>query len=101
MYKKLKIIITCILLPIFIGTSTLNAQLFQDSVALNLIKSDIDCIYNMHFKDSQEIYLKIKKSYPGHPVLLLLKGLQTYWQNYPLLSINSAHVSFEEDLRQC
>ena len=101
MYKRFKILTTCILLPILLGTSTATAQLFQDSVALNLIKSDIDCIYNMHFKDSQEIYLKIKKLYPGHPVLLLLKGMQTYWKNYPLLSTNSAHVSFEEDLRQC
>ena len=101
MYKKFKISIICILLPILFGINTMNAQLFQDSVTLNLIKRDIDCIYNMQFKDTQDILLKIKKSYPGHPVLLLLKGMQTYWKNYPLLNTNPAHVSFEEDLRQC
>jgi tetratricopeptide (TPR) repeat protein len=101
MYKRFKISITCILLPIFLGASTTDAQLFQDSVTLNLIKRDIDCIYNMQFKEAQDIHMKIKKLHPGHPVLLLLKGMQTYWKNYPMLSTNSAHISFEEDLRQC
>jgi tetratricopeptide (TPR) repeat protein len=78
-----------------------NAQLLQDSATLNLIKKDIDCIYGMKFTNAQEIYLKIKKSHPQHPVLFLLKGMQTYWKNYPLLSTSSAHVSFEEDLCQC
>lgn len=101
MTKRFKRITICILLTIFLGTNTTNAQLFQDTATLNLIKKDIDCIYNMQFKDTQEIYIKISKAYPGHPVLLLLKGMQTYWKNYPLLSTNPAHVSFEEDLREC
>jgi tetratricopeptide (TPR) repeat protein len=92
---------TCIVLSMLIGTNTVNAQLFQDSATLNLIKEDIDCIYNRQFGGAQQIYLKIKKAFPEHPVLLLLKGMQTYWKNYPLLSTSSAHVSFEEDLHQC
>lgn len=101
MPKRFKILTTCILLPILLGTSTTNAQLFQDSATLDLIKKDIECIYNMKFTNAREIYLKIKKSYPGHPVLLLLKGMQTYWEDYPLLSTTPAHVLFEADLRQC
>jgi len=99
--KRFKVLTACVLLPIFLGTSTTNAQLFQDSATMNLIEKDIDCIYNMQFANAQENYLKIKKSYPGHPVLLLIKGMQTYWKNYPLLSTTPAHVLFEEDLRQC
>lgn len=99
--KRIRALTICILLPIFLGTSTTNAQLFQDSATLNLIKKDIDCIYNMQFTNAQEIYQKIKKAYPNHPVLLLLKGMQAYWENYPLLSTASAHIPFEEDLRQC
>ena len=97
-YKKL---IICIILSVGLGPNTANAQLFQDTATLSLIKKDIDCIYNMKFKDSHEIYLRIKKSYPGHPVLYLLSGMQTYWKNYPLLKTNPAHVVFEDDLRQC
>ena len=99
--KRFKLLMVCVLLPIFLSTSTLNAQLFRDSATLNLIKKDIDCIYSMKFTNAQEIYLKIKKSHPEHPVLFLLRGMQTYWKNYPLLSTSPAHVSFEEDLRQC
>jgi hypothetical protein len=101
MSKRFIRLLICIILSVFLSTNTANAQLFQDTATLNLIKKDIDCIYNMQFKDSQELYLKIRKSYPGHPVLFLLRGMQTYWKNYPLLSTNPAHVSFEEDLRQC
>ena len=101
MSNRFKIVTAGIVLTLLFGLNTVNAQLFQDSATLNLIKRDIDCIYNMQFKDSQEIYLKIKKSYPGHPVLLLLKGMETYWKNYPMLNTHPAHVPFEEDLRQC
>jgi len=97
-YKKL---IICIILSVGLGPNTANAQLFQDTATLSLIKKDIDCIYNMKFKDSHEIYLRIKKSYPGHPVLYLLSGMQTYWKNYPLLNTTPEHVSFEADLREC
>jgi len=101
MSKRFLRLIICLILSVFLGTNTANAQLFQDTATLNLIKKDIDCIYNMQFKDSQELYTKIRKSYPGHPVLFLLKGMQTYWMNYPLLNTTSAHVSFEADLREC
>ena len=101
MSNKWKRLILCIFASVLLGTNTLEAQLFQDSSTLTLIKKDIDCIYNMKFTESQEIYLKIKKTYPGHPVLFLLRGMQTYWKNYPLLDTTPAHVSFEADLRQC
>jgi len=101
MSKRLKRLMSCIILSVFIGTNTMNAQLFQDTATLNLVKKDIDCIYNMQFTSAQEIYFKIKKAYPEHPVLLLLRGMQTYWKNYPLLKTNPAHVVFEDDLRQC
>jgi hypothetical protein len=68
---------------------------------LNLIKRDIDCIYNQQFNTANEITLKIQKSYPEHPVTYLLRGLTTYWKNYPMLNTNPAHVSFEQDMRQC
>ena len=98
---KFKTLITCILLSILFGSNTTKAQLLHNASTLNLVKKNIDCIYNHDFSHAQEIYLKIQKSYPGHPVLFLLKGMQTYWKNYPLLKTTPAHVSFEEDMRQC
>jgi len=101
MSVKSKILLIALLLPVLLGNNTTTAQLFQDSTTMNLIKKDIDCIYNMEFTNAREIYMKINKSYPGHPVIFLLRGLQTYWKNYPLLNTNPAHVQFEEDLREC
>ena len=92
---------TCIVMSIVLGTNTAHGQILQDSASLNLIKKNIDCIYNLQFNKAREMNLKILKSYPGHPVVLLLTGLLTYWKNYPLLYNNPARISFEEDLHQC
>jgi hypothetical protein len=101
MSRRFKISLIFFVLAVFAGKNTTDAQMLQDSNTSALIRKNIDCIYNMQFKDAQEIHLKIKKIYPGHPGLYLLSGLSTYWQNYPLLYTNSAQISFEEDMRQC
>ena len=101
MSGRFKILIPCIVLFLFVGTTKANRQLLQDPTTLNLIKTDIGYIYNLQFNEAQIIYSKIEKIYPDHPVLYLLSGLMTYWKNYPLLVLNPAHTSFEEDLRQC
>jgi tetratricopeptide (TPR) repeat protein len=51
--------------------------------------------------NAREIHSKISRLYPGHPVVFLLNGMMTYWENYPMLSITSARDSFEEDMRRC
>jgi len=96
-----KIILTCIVLCQFLGISTAHGQLLKDSTTLKLVRKDVDCIYNQQFTQANDIYHKISKVYAGHPVLFLLKGIITYWENYPLLATSPARVSFEEDLRQC
>lgn len=91
--------LTCILL--FFFTQTAKAQLLNDTAILKLVKDDIDYIYNLQFREARELYLKIVAAYPEHPVVYLLRGMITYWENYPLLSSSPAKTSFEEDLRQC
>jgi hypothetical protein len=88
---------------VFISLSFLSvdAQLMKDTSAMNLIRKDIDCIYNLHFKEAREVYAKIVRSYPEHPIVYLLKGMINYWENYPLTHSSPTHVAFEEDLRQC
>ena len=83
------------------GKNSLHAQLLKDSTALNLVRKDVDYIYNQQFGQAREICSIIRNSYPGHPVVYLLRGLMTYWENYPLLATSPAHASFEEDMRQC
>ena len=101
MSRRFKIFITCIGLSLFLGTAAVNAQLLQDTTALNLVNEDIDYIYNLQFDNAREVYTKIIQSYPGHPIVFLLRGLMTYWENYPLLYTTPAYISFEEDMSQC
>jgi len=100
MSRRFKILLTMMVLSVFIGSSTIHAQVLQDSTCLKLIKKDIDCTYNMQFTTAHETLLKIMKMYPGHPAGYLLRGLLTYWSNYPLQYDTPARVSLEEDLHQ-
>jgi len=78
-----------------------KSQILQDTSTLNLVKEDISFIYNLNFTRSHELYRKIAARYPDHPIVYLLKGLMTYWENYPMLSNSDSRNSMEEDLRQC
>jgi hypothetical protein len=84
-----------------LSTNETEAQLLQDTSTLHLVKKDIDYIYNLQFRDARELYSKIVAAYPEHPVAYLLRGMITYWENYPLLNASPAKSSFEDDLHQC
>lgn len=101
MPKKIRIVIISAALIILAGTARVNAQLLDDTTALPLVRKDIGYIYNLQFNDAGEFYNKITRLYPAHPIVYLLRGLMTYWENYPLLNVTPAHVSFEEDMREC
>lgn len=101
MTGRFKIFINCIGLFLCLNTVIINAQILQDTTVLDLIKKNTDFIYNFQFNNSHEIQTKISRLYPGHPVLLLLNGMTTYWENFPMLSTTSSRYSFEEDMNRC
>jgi hypothetical protein len=101
LFRLLKISVCFAVLFLFVCSSSVEGQLLRDSTILNLVKKDIDCIYNLQFREARDIYAKIIKAYPEHPVVYLIRGMITYWENYPLLNSSPAKVTFEEDLRQC
>jgi hypothetical protein len=101
MSGRIKIIAKWTWLLIFLVSLPLKAQLLQDTAALNLVKKDVDHIYNLQFNEAREDYAMIARLYPEHPIVFLLRGMMTYWENYPLLHTSDAHVSFEEDMRKC
>jgi hypothetical protein len=83
------------------STAAIDAQILQDTASLNLIKKGADSIYNMQFTYSEEVYRKISKLYPEHPVVILFKGIMTYWENYPLILVSPARAAFEKEMRRC
>jgi hypothetical protein len=101
MYKRFKILITCLGLSIYLSLTPVNAQILQDPTALNLVKEDMHYIYNLQFNKAHEVYIKIVTLYPEHPIVYLLKGILSYWENYPMLRTSPSHVTFEEDMRKC
>jgi hypothetical protein len=97
----LKIRLRWMALIMMLGAFPVQAQLLQDTTTLSLVKKDVDYIYNLQFSDARDMYEKIIKSYPEHPIVYLLKGMMTYWENYPVLHTSPLHISFEEDMREC
>ena len=85
---------------IFLVSLPLKAQLLQDTAALNLVKKDVDHIYNLQFAEARNDYAAIVRLYPDHPIVFLLRGIMTYWENYPMLHTSEAHISFEQDMRE-
>lgn len=98
---KVKKILKSIGLSLFLTSNSINAQFLQDTAAMNLLRKNIDYIYNMQFNNAHKGSARMSGLYPGHPFIYLYRGFLTYWENYPLLQANTSHVSFEEDLRQC
>ena len=101
MSERKKIILKWTGLFFFLVSIPLKAQLLQDTTALNLVKKDIDHIYNLQFNEAHEDYNHIARLYPNHPIVYLLRGMMTYWENYPMLHTSDFHNSFEEDMHEC
>jgi hypothetical protein len=96
-----KNILRCIGLSLSLGLASVNAQILHDTTALGLVRKDVDYIYNLQFNSAREVYEKIIRLYPEHPIVFLLRGIMTYWENYPMLHTSISRASFEEDMLQC
>ena len=96
-----KIFFISIWLSIILSTAPVNSQLLKDTVAINLVRKDINYIYNLQFDNAREVHSKISLLYPDHPVVILLNGMITYWENYPMLPTTPARDSFEKDMQRC
>jgi tetratricopeptide (TPR) repeat protein len=74
------IIFACLL---FVANLT-NAQILNDATTRQQISQGLDKMYSYDFKESAEIFQKIKAKYPTHPVYYTLMGIQTELQYFPL-----------------
>jgi hypothetical protein len=100
-FNRLKILFGIFVTLLCLKGIDLQAQLLKDTASLELVKKGIDDIYNFQFKDADAIFSRIDKTYPGHPVGYLLRGLKIYWENFPFLSTSPARASYESTLRKC
>lgn len=98
--ERIKILIIFITLIFCLSSSTIKAQVLTDTASLDLIKRGVDYIYNFQFDKAENVCNTISQSYTGHPITNLLRGMITFWKNYPLIPSSPAHVSFEKDMRR-
>lgn len=101
MTRKSSPFIKLLFFIVLLSTTTLNAQILRDSTSMNLVKEGVDYVYNYEFKNAKDIIKKISLTYPEHPVGYLLKGMVTYWENFPLLADSEESVVYERDLKIC
>lgn len=78
-----------------------KGQILRDKDSFETVKKGVECIYNMQFEEAREAFGHIGDLHPGHPAFYLLRGMTTYWENFPLTSSSPAQTSFENDLRTC
>jgi tetratricopeptide (TPR) repeat protein len=73
------------LLPIAYGLMpNVKAQILNDATTRQLISQGLDNMYSYDFKESAEIFQKIKAKYPQHPVFYTLMAIQTELMYFPL-----------------
>ncbi len=101
MFRRYLFFAILVTVPTCLNFNIARGQLLHDSAATTLVKKEIDCIYNFQFEEARQLYTRICRSYPEHPVVYLLRGMITYWENFPLLHTSSAGISFEEDMTRC
>jgi hypothetical protein len=99
--RHFRLFLSSILLTLFLSSAPLTAQILKDTATFNLIKKGVDHIYNLEFDHAHEVYNKISRSYEGHPIVFLFRGIMTYWQNYPLLPSSPQRDAYETDMRHC
>ncbi len=101
MSGRTNIFFAVILLLCCPGPSRLHAQLLGDNATVTQIRQAVDELYNLDIDKAVEIVGILGQKYPGHPIYYLLRGMITYWDNYPLLPFSASRATFENDMFRC
>jgi hypothetical protein len=73
-----------LLLLLSISFNISKAQILNDTNVRHQIQAGLEKMYSYDFKESTEIFQKIRARYPNHPVSYTLMALQTELQYFPL-----------------
>ncbi len=78
----------------------INGQILRDSESLTLVKKCIFYTYNMEAGKARSLLSEIDRAFPDHPIPLLLRGMITYWENYPLRADSPARRDYEQYMQK-
>ena len=89
----------CLIISLFIVNCS-SAQILSDATTRQQISQGLDKMYSYDFKESAEIFQKIKAKYPMHPVFYTLMALQTELQYLPLKDYPASQKTYLAYLNQ-
>ena len=69
---------------LYLSPKEAKAQILNDATTRQMISQGLDNMYSYDFKESTEIFQKIKAKYPQHPVYYTLMAIQTELMYFPL-----------------
>jgi len=76
--------------------------LLKDANAMKEVKQDMTSIFNMDAADAEKGIEKLAQSgYNNHPVVFLLRSLNTYWALYPIKQKPKAKEIYLRNLELC
>ncbi len=77
-------LLVVLLLGMSIISKKTHAQILSDASVRQQIQLGLEKMYSYDFKESAEVFVRIKNKYPQHPVFYTLMALQTELQYFPL-----------------
>jgi len=98
---RFNFVVFCISFAFYLSISEINAQILKDPSSISVIKKTVDLIYDFQFKNAKAACDELSVSFPGHPVVYILKGMIKYWANYPILPSSPVRFEYENDLQTC
>jgi hypothetical protein len=93
-----KIFLGFVFLFTFIRKS--EGQVLQDQQVFDKIKKGVVCIYNFQFEEASEISDYLGKKCQECALFYLFKGMEIYWQNFPLTPGSKNAEIFENYLEK-
>jgi hypothetical protein len=87
-------------LCIFSFSAKSDGQVLQDQQVFDKIKKGVVCIYNFQFEDASEISLYIDKKCGECSLSYLFRGMEIYWNNFPLTPGSKNAEIFENYLEK-
>ena len=69
---------------LYLSPKETKAQILNDATTRQMISQGLDNMYSYDFKESAEIFQKIRAKYPQHPVYYTLMAIQTELIYFPL-----------------
>ena len=75
-------------------------KILNNPIITSLIEKGLNYTYNYEFGNAAKIYNEIEKIIGTHPATFILRAINLYWQNYPLVTGKESAVEYVDLLNE-